>query len=151
MYDVIIKPLEEKNAEISWKWRNDPEIWEYTGSRPNIEITPDIEKKWIKNVLLETNSKRFAIIVDDVYVGNVQLTNISRSDAEYHIFIGNKKYWGKGIAYSATKQILTFANKVLKLKSVFLYVNSENVTAIKLYEKIGFKRISKKIKMIYEF
>ena len=40
MYKVLIRPLEVSDALTSYKWRNDPEIWKYTGSRPDMEITP---------------------------------------------------------------------------------------------------------------
>ena len=81
MSKVLIRPLQAEDALISYKWRNDPDIWVYTGSRPDREITSDIESEWIKKALSDLSSKRFAILVDDVYVGNVQLTNISERDA----------------------------------------------------------------------
>ena len=150
MYNILIRPLEQNDSEVSWKWRNDEEVWKYTG-RPNISVTPEIEREWINKVLNQTNSRRFAIIADGIYIGNIQLTNVTEIDAEYHIFIGDKKYWGKGIANLATQKILTFAVKELKLKCVYLFVNPDNSVAIKLYEKIGFKKVSNKIKMVYKF
>ena len=77
MNSVLIRPLATTDAIFSWEWRNDPEIWRFTGKRPDQYITPQIEKEWIEKVLSETNSKRFAIIVNDIYVGNIQLTNIA--------------------------------------------------------------------------
>lgn len=76
MNKVLIRPLRFEDAFISWKWRNDPKVWEHTGSKPNILVTEEIEKQWILEKLEERNSVRFAIEVDDIYVGNIQLTNI---------------------------------------------------------------------------
>lgn len=148
MYKVEIKPLEIEDSEVSWKWRNDTDIWKYTGSRPDFLITPEIERKWIQKVISEANSKRFSINVNSLYVGNIQLTNITDFDAEYHIFIGDKNFWGKGISYNATLKILSFAKIKLKLDSVYLYVNTENINAIKLYQKVGFNFVENKNKMI---
>lgn len=148
MYKILIRPLEKEDAMKSWKWRNDSEIWEFTGSRPNITITPEIEIVWIEKILLDLNSKRFAITVDDIYVGNVQLTNITIFDAEYHIFIGEKSCWGKGIAFSATQQIIRFAKNSLMLENIYLKVNPENLKAIRLYEKSGFEVVSDEVKMV---
>jgi RimJ/RimL family protein N-acetyltransferase/glycosyltransferase involved in cell wall biosynthesis len=150
LYKILIRPLEEKDSEISWKWRNDAEVWEYTGKKPDISVTSEIERDWIKKVLSEKSSKRFAIEVDEIYVGNIQLTNINGLDAEYHIFIGNKDYWGKGIAFSATQQIVRFAKNVLKLKSVNLFVKPNHERAIKLYERCGFIRVSNDVEMILD-
>ncbi len=148
MYKILIRPLEKKDALISWKWRNDSDIWEFTGSRPDITITPEIEINWIEKILADSRSKRFAIIVDEIYVGNIQLTNITKNEAEYHIFIGEKSYWGKGIAFSATQQIIRFAKNNLKLDNIYLKVNPEHLKAIKLYEKSGFKVVSDEVKMV---
>ena len=150
MYKILIRPLEHNDSEISWKWRNDEEVWKYTGSRPNISVTPEIEREWFNKVLNQTSSRRFAITVDDKYVGNIQLTNITSENAEYHIFIGEKDYWGKGIGLSATQQIIRFAKYVLKLKQIYLYVKKENENAVKLYQRCGFVQVSNDIKMILD-
>lgn len=139
MHKVLIRPLEVKDAETSWKWRNVPEVWEMTGSKPSSEITYEIELNWITNVLKDKSTKRFAILVDDVYVGNIQLTDIKKHEsAQYHIFIGDVSYWGKGIAKLASSQILYYSKEVLKLEKIFLKVRHDNIAAIKVYLKSGF-------------
>ena len=140
MYNVYIRPLEQEDSKTSWLWRNDTQVWKFTGNRPDKEITYEIEKEWINTVLKDSSSKRFSIIVDDVYVGNIQLTNLTDESAQYHIFIGNKEYWGKGIGQLATFQILNYAKEILNLKEVYLHVNSDNLSAITVYEKNGFER-----------
>lgn len=132
--------MKPEDSKTSWLWRNDTQVWKFTGNRPDKEITYEIEKEWIATVLTDSYSKRFAIIVDDVYVGNIQLTNLTAESAQYHIFIGNKEYWGKGIGQLATFQILNYAKEILNLKEVYLYVNCNNLSAIVVYEKNGFER-----------
>jgi RimJ/RimL family protein N-acetyltransferase/glycosyltransferase involved in cell wall biosynthesis len=145
---TIIRPLELGDAEISHKWRNDPEVWKFTGSRPDIHITEEIERNWIENKLKESDSKRFAIVHDNIYVGNIQLTNISPNEAaEYHIFIGDKSFWNKGIAKIATNLLIEYAKNELKLKKIYLFVNPLNLSAIKVYEKSGFKTVTEEVKM----
>ena len=138
MYKVLIRPLNVSDASTSYIWRNDPEVWAFTGSKPDIKITEDIELNWIKKVINEKSSNRFAILVNDEYVGNVQLTHITDFDAEFHIFIGNKDFWGKGVAKEATYQILTYAKNFLGLSQVFLFVSKLNTAAIKAYAKNAF-------------
>lgn len=133
MYNVYIRPLKLEDAQVSYKWRNDPKIWIYAGSKPNKEITFQMENEWLKTAINENSSKRFAIIVDEVYVGNIQLTNITENAAEYHIFIGNKNYWRKGIAHLATYQLLHYAKEELTLENIYLTVHEENKAAVKSY------------------
>ena len=151
MYNVLVRPLLEEDALVSCQWRNNPKVWVYTGRRPDKFIAPEVEIDWIKKVLAEKDSYRFAIIADDKYVGNIQITNVlEREEGEYHIFIGDENYWGKGIATLATYQLIRFAQERLNLKKLYLFVNPENKTAVRVYEKCGFKRVSDEIKMVYD-
>ena len=141
MVKVILRPLQPSDALISYKWRNNPEIWHLTGNKPEHKISADIETQWIKRVLLRDDERRFAICIKETneYIGNIQLTSISNNKAELHIFIGVVKYWGKGIASKATSQLLEFAFTELNLSEVFLKVNEKNLPAINVYKKNGFK------------
>lgn len=131
--NVTIRPLVEEDAYTSVKWRNDPEVFKFTGNTYKTKITIDNELEWIRKVIANTNDYHCAILVDEVYVGNIYLTDIQEGKAHYHIFIGNKNYWGKGVA------ILDYAVKVLKLKEIFLRVRKENTSAYNLYLRLGFK------------
>lgn len=150
---IYLRPLELKDADVSYKWRNDPEIWSYTKFVLKDPITVDVEKQWLSNKLRATNEKRFAICVQNTneYIGNIQLLDIEHETAEFHIFIGEKKYWGKGIGYSASLMLLKYAFYNLNLKHVFLEVHAKNLAAYSIYQKVGFERISQEhdfIKMV---
>lgn len=142
MYRILIRPLKVEDAAISWRWRNDVEVWAETGQRPDKPITFEIENEWISRVIKEQTTKRFAITVDDQYVGNVQLTDVTDSTAQLHIFIGEKSFWGKGIANQAVYQILNYAKEILKLTDVYLYVKKSNKAGIKVYLKNSFVEVS---------
>jgi RimJ/RimL family protein N-acetyltransferase/glycosyltransferase involved in cell wall biosynthesis len=151
MYSVLLRPLREEDALTSYKWRNDQEIWKYTAGKPDKYITEKIETEWIKRVLAETDSVRFAILADGKYIGNIQITNIlPKNEGEYHIFIGEKDYWNKGVATLASRQLIRYAKEELKLKRLYLFVNPNNKPAIKVYERCGFNRESDEIKMSYD-
>jgi len=140
---TVIRPLKISDAKISYKWRNNPEIWRNTGRKPDRYITYNDELKWIKDVLARDDARRFAIVSDGHYVGNIQLTNINKNEASYHIFIGEREFWGHGIAYEATQLIISYAFQKFELDSVKLKVRLENEKGIKLYKKSGFHEISR--------
>ena len=48
--NVRIRPLKEQDAYTSVKWRNDPEVFKFTGNIYNHEITIDNELEWIRKV-----------------------------------------------------------------------------------------------------
>jgi len=148
MNSVLIRPLRIEDAKISFKWRNDTEIWKFTGRSHNNLITEEIETNWLFEKLNLLNSTYFAIISDNQYIGNIQITDIIESEkGQYHIFIGEKLFWGKGIAKLATAQIIRFAKEKLNLKELYLVVKPEHLTAIKLYENCGFIKVDNEIKM----
>ena len=136
---VTIRPLKEEDAYTSVKWRNDPSVFKYTGNVYKKKIIIENELEWIRKLCANLNDYRCAIVVDGVYVGNIYLTGIDGISAHYHIFIGNKKYWGKGVAKQASEQILAYAFNVLRLESVRLRVQKENISAFMLYKKLGFE------------
>ncbi|MCX7950339.1 MAG: GNAT family N-acetyltransferase, partial [Clostridiales bacterium] len=78
---------------------------------------------------------------EDKLIGNVGLHNINWISriAEIGILIGDKNYWGQGYAKEAMKLVLDYAFNMLNLHMVYLKVYGYNVSAIKCYEKVGFK------------
>ncbi len=52
-----------------------------------------------------------------------------------------KKYWNKGIGTKLLKEILVFAKESAKSEIISLEVRSDNVSAIHLYKKFGFKKV----------
>ena len=138
--NVTIRPLKIKDAAISWKWRNDPEIWELTGKTWNNHITKEMEESWIKKVIRQNNSRRFAICIgkDQKYIGNIQLTDINQEEAFSHMFIGEKKYWGKGIGTKAKKLLLNYAKQHLSIIRIKAVVKRKNLASIRSLEKTGY-------------
>jgi RimJ/RimL family protein N-acetyltransferase len=138
---VIIRKLKPEDAEVSYKWRNDPEIWKLTGRKWKNQVTKEMEENWIKEVIQQGDSLRFAICVgeEEKYIGNVQLTNITKKDAVSHIFIGEKQYWGMGLGTIATKLLIDYARNNLQIKKIKASVNKKNFSSIRLMEKIGYK------------
>ncbi len=142
--EVHIRPLEEKDALTSYLWRNDKDVFALTiPAYKDFTVSYDTELEWIRMVTKNGDEYRCAIEANGVYVGNIYLTNITQEEAVYNIFIGNKDYWGKGVAYKASQLILKYAFETLQLKRVFLEVRKEHRAAIALYKKLGFEEIKR--------
>lgn len=128
------------------KWLTDPKINQFLSTTVRSETTREFHEKWFKDYLLdekEGKKKIFIILVDDKPIGQVGLLEIHKYDknTELYIMIGEKDYWGKGIAKAAIEYIKEYAFKNLALHKINLYVHFENKRAIALYEKTGFRHV----------
>lgn len=139
-FSIYLRELYLSDAKISYKWRNNPEIWKYTGSKSDKTISHEMELDWLKNALSKPNDHRFAICLkkNSQYIGNIQLINAISNTAELHIFIGEPLFWGKGYAKEATMLILNLGFNYLQLNLIILEVHKENYAAQSVYKKIGF-------------
>lgn len=137
-----LRRLEEKDAEGMLEWMHDLEI-----SR---QFRDDMLSKTKKDVLefirqadiVPRNVKNLHYAVageKDEYLGTISLKAINWQDrnAEYAISLRRIAH-GKGVGYTATEEILDIAFNELGLERIYLNVLSENVRAIRLYEKCGF-------------
>lgn len=127
------------DAKTSVKWRNNPVVWEKTVNSPQKVILVSDEMKWIKKVIDDIDSERYAILVDEKYIGNVQLTNIKNNESYFGIFIGDPEYWGQGIGTVATCLMIERGFDQLELEKIKLRVRKGHSRAYNIYKKLGFK------------
>jgi RimJ/RimL family protein N-acetyltransferase len=109
-------------------------------------------KSYVKDKIANKNTHFFAIITksNNLHIGNIKLDFYdSKSNlSEMGVLIGDKDYWGKGIAKEACSLVLNYGFKKLNLRKIFLAVFENNIHAIKLYKSLGFKTEGKLIKHV---
>jgi RimJ/RimL family protein N-acetyltransferase len=139
---VRLRALQEEDAEDCWRWINDWDVVRHLQIR--YPLSRLAERDFVeRNMKPQPNDKVFGIeTLDGLYIGNVGLHRISWEDrhATFGIFIGEKKYWGKGYGTDATRAIVRFAFDQMNLNRVELQVLNDNERGIRCYEKIGFVR-----------
>jgi ribosomal-protein-alanine N-acetyltransferase len=101
-------------------------------------------RKFVEAAISNRNVVMLAICdsKSNEHIGNIKLDNfdwVGRT-CELGLLIGNKKYWGKGIGYEACKLTLEYAFTDLNIRKVSLAVYENNPAAIRLYDKLGFKK-----------
>tara|TARA_B100000787_G_C16178491_1_gene290390 strand:+ start:116 stop:601 length:486 start_codon:yes stop_codon:yes gene_type:complete len=152
-YFCNIRLLNKKDTQISYKWRNDSSIWTLTRGLGNYgkKVTLKDEIEWFNRISIAKDRLNLAIICNhDEYVGNIYFTNIKKNSAEFQIFIGNKKYLKKNIGNASTRLSLLYAYINLGISNFYLYVNKKNINAIKMYKKVGFKKVTTKEKDLFK-
>lgn len=135
----MIRRLLEKDAENMLQCLLDDVAMQFmklSESRQSIEKC----RLFIANSFTEKN-QHFAIANEhDEWVGTISLKNIDHEvgAAEYAIITARDVH-GKGIAFSATQELLNYAFQKLGLNRIYLNVIQDNIRANKFYVKCGFE------------
>lgn len=137
---VELVPLEKKYLNIVTKWNYDTEINFYFSKRPPLSM--EQQEIWLQNTLNDKSKRKYIIIhqLNHQPVGMVSLMNIdpAKQLAEFGITIGEKNYWGTGVAKAASNMLLHYAFQILKMNEIYLTVFEANTRAIQFFTNLGF-------------
>lgn len=140
---IYLRPLSRSDLNERYlSWLNDPEVTRYmeTGTFPS--TIEDLEKFY--GDLAGSRQQVIFAIADKkshYHLGNVKLGPIRwvHRNAALGILIGDKKSWGKGVGVEATRLMVEYGFYRLNLHRIGLGVFAEHHSAVRCYEKIGFK------------
>lgn len=141
---LTLRPIEITDVDTSniIRWRNDLSVKQNLYTQDDLTVEQHLW--WFENRVKTGDCHQFIIEVNEddkiIPIGTIFIKSIDTHSkkGEYGIFIGENSARGKGYAYQATIQILKYAFETLKLNRVYLTVFSDNIPAIKVYEKSGF-------------
>ena len=138
--NISIRKFEKKDIPDKVRWINDPLNNAFL--HYDLPLTEKNTEAWFDNNKDNKNRYDAIIDVDGKGVGLIGLISIDYKNrkAEYYVTIGERDYLGKGIAKKASVLLLEYAFRTLNLERIYLYTEVDNLSAVKLYEKIGFKR-----------
>lgn len=135
---VLVRKFERNDIPNKVKWINDPKNNKYL----HYDIPLEIEKteKWFDNNINNSNRYDAIIEVDGIPCGTIGLINVDRKNhkAEYYIAMGETSLKRKGVSAQASELILKYAFFNLEINRVYLYTETENIPAQRLFEKLGF-------------
>ncbi|MEE3410074.1 MAG: GNAT family N-acetyltransferase [Treponema sp.] len=141
-----IDDFNEDFLKLSYKWLSDNEIRKLIMAP---KISKQFQKKWYEHLKYDKTYKIFGVSHKFINVGAVGLKHIDieLGIAEYFGYIGEKKFWRKGIGRFMLNSMCEYAilNGINKL---YLNVAINNIRAIKVYESNGFVKTRKDSKKI---
>lgn len=140
---IFLRRLTEDDASEDYvNWMNDPEINQYLESRFYTQ-TIESTKAFIRSVTND-NNYQFGIFVKGTgkHIGNIKIGCINHHHkyADIGFLIGEKAYWGKGIATEAIKLATDFAFNTLGLHKLWGGAYSPNLGSIKAFMKNGYQQ-----------
>ncbi len=140
--NIILVPLRSEHLERSRQWVNDRSLWPLILRSGHVSKTD--QRKWYRNIQKDPQKLVFAIChgPERRHVGNTgfyERNDIHRR-AKFWIFLGDKDFWGQGVGSIAARMMLDYGFRCLNFEKIYLEVSVQNVRAIRLYRKYGFRR-----------
>lgn len=138
---IYLRELQEADINDEYlKWLNDYEVVKYTESRFFPHSLESLSG-YLEN--LKNNSNVMFAIIEvskDKHIGNIKLGNINwiHRTADIGIIIGNKDYWGKGVATESISLVVDYAFKRLNLRKITAGAYINNIGSIKAFKKNSF-------------
>lgn len=137
MIELIPFRKEDFSFLISWI-DNEEDLIQFAGSIFTFPLTINQLDKYL------LNSKRIAFKVIEkntfVRIGHAEIYfNNNKTAKICRVLIGNPLYRGKGLGQQIIKKLVRFAFINYNVKKVELNVFDWNISAIKCYERVGFK------------
>jgi RimJ/RimL family protein N-acetyltransferase len=124
------------------RWYRDPEVARLTRYQTRQMTQPEIQR-FFEVRMLAPDALAYSIV--ELSTGRlIGFTTFSALDGDngsvmFHITIGERDAWGRGLGTEATQLMLQHAFERLGLHRVGLAVFSYNTRAIRAYEKAGFR------------
>lgn len=137
---VYLRGLEESDLKYIKKWLSDSDFTKFLfqGDFPHSldKLTENFakDKKQGNPVFAIIYKKNNKVIG---WAGLYEIDWISRT-AEIRFFIGEKKYWGKGLATESVSLIIDYGFHKLNLHRIYGGMNEENYGSAKIFQKLGF-------------
>ena len=147
--DIYLLPFESQhlNNPRYYSWLCDPEVVKYLGRDELLAGVPFQEiKVYVENLWKAKHCHFFAVFhaETDVFIGTSKISFGSERDikhqiADIGIMIGDRGFWGRGLATETLRAISAFAFDSLSARKLSAGGFEENEPLIKAFMKIGFK------------
>ena len=148
MKQIKLRAIEPEDLDLLYRIENDVELWNVGTS--NVPYSRYLLHDYVANAKNDIYSDRQVRMIvennDGEVVGVVDLVNFDPSNlrAEVGLIILNS-YRRQGYGTAILKQILDYALHILHLHQLYAYVDVDNKSSFRLFEKSGFQ-VAAKIK-----
>ncbi|MGB0936179.1 MAG: GNAT family N-acetyltransferase [Colwellia sp.] len=125
-----------------YNWLNDPEVNQFLETRFVVQSKEKIAE-FVK-CKEDSNSEILLAICDKdnhLHIGNIKIGPINwyHRRADISLFIGDKNYWGKGVATQAIQLVSQFSFQVLNLNKLMAGAYKNNKGSIKAFQRCGYQ------------
>ncbi len=140
---LVLRPYEESDVSSWQKWDVDPEVQAFLPEPKNEPTSHEAGIEYLKECENESDGYYWSIVWKDsnILIGTISFTEVSphHGIGELGIVIGEKEYWGRGVAQEAITDILNFISE-LGLRRISAEFEEGNIGMEKVLIKLGFRK-----------
>lgn len=143
---LFLTPLAECDLENTYRWFHEKEFVDLVGSYLQ-PVSMAKYREGFDKLLMSCDGKTrvfLSIILKSsgAYIGNISLDGIDQYErkAAFGIFIGERRYRGKGYAIEAARLLLRFGFEDMGLRRIESSTHELNECSQALHQKLGFIR-----------
>src|SRR5690554_35430 len=147
---ISFRLLKESDLPLMHKWLNNGYANKWYGkSEFSLE---EVKAKYLPYIKQEKQTYAYIILYDNNPIGYIQTyyiksyplyakqIGVTENAAGLDLFIGDENYIHKGLGkYIISKFLKTIIFNILDVESCIIGPEPDNIVAIKVYEKVGFK------------
>lgn len=142
--NIVLEGLSQKHVSERYaQWLNDKEVCR-ENRHGRGDNTIDKTKEYVTSVDRSDTVAAFAIIAkkEKRHIGNICIENVSweNNSGEISILIGEKDFWGRGIATEAYKLIIDYGFNTLGLHRLYSGMTIRNKAMIRVAENSGMSK-----------
>ncbi|MEK6753691.1 MAG: GNAT family protein [Chloroflexota bacterium] len=151
-----LRAVEREDVAKFHEWINDPEVTR--GLALYLPMSMTDEENWFnslekrdqkeKPLSIEVRRGKGWKLIGNCAVFGIDLVN---SHAELGIMLGEKSEWNKGYGSEVMSLLVRHCFETLNLNRAFLRVYTENIRAVRSYEKAGFVLEGRLREAVYKF
>lgn len=138
---IILRAIEAKDNEMLLSLVNDPDTESMIGGS-SWPVSKDEQMEWYERQKGRRDILRCIAVaqVNGKPVGTLILSDIDQKNgtAEIHIKMIKEGGRGKGYGSDATRTLVDYAFKELRLNCIYAYVLAYNAISIRMFKKCGF-------------
>lgn len=137
---VKLRPYEVSDIVAWQRWDIDLDVQKYMPGPMNTPVSDRKQIEYLKECECDTLGAYWSIVAkeDNALVGSVAITDMIGETGELGIVMGEKEYWGKGIASEAVALAVKFVLNNLNITRVTAEYEEGNVAVQKVLERAGF-------------
>jgi RimJ/RimL family protein N-acetyltransferase len=138
---VTLAPLEPEHLDHYLEWFADPQVTHFLAH--DRVVTLQQEHEWFERVTRSETDVAWGIFVEGRHIGGTGITQINwRSrNAITGTVIGDRTWWGRGVASEAMALRTQYAFEELGLEKLMSQVFEGNLASRRALEKVGYTTV----------